>query len=103
MLCGLQVVGRNTVLNTFGNAMFFTVGWRSFLILLLIIILTWRSFLVLHAEGFVREGRPNLQLFSRLFWLLFGVFMVNTFWLFPGSLMWRGDFPKVRIISNKKK
>ena len=30
----------------------------------------WRSFLILHARGFIRNGQINLKLFSQLYWLI---------------------------------
>ena len=42
----------------------------------------WRSFLILHAEGFVKDGRPNLALFSQLFWILLTSFFSMSWGLF---------------------
>ena len=56
---------------------------------------SWRVFLVRYADGLVLSGRPNLRLFTQLFWLLFTSMMIINFWVFPGVLLWRGQFPQV--------
>ena len=42
----------------------------------------WRSLLVLHAEGFVKDGRPNLALFSQLFWILVTSYLSMSWGIF---------------------
>ena len=54
----------------------------------------WRTFLILYAEGFVKQGHVNLSLFKVLFWLLWGsilTILLGTV-LFPVYL--RGNFPE---------
>ena len=79
--CPLQAQGRMAVQQVFLMVMHLSVSWRVFL--------------VLYAEGLVLSGRPNLRLFSQLFWLLFTSMTIIIFSIFPGDLLWRGQFPQV--------
>ena len=42
----------------------------SFFIHTLSFSLLWRSFLILHGQGFIRNGQLNLKLSSQLYWLI---------------------------------
>ena len=80
ILCGVLVPARFAMVQCFQLIMFFTVGFRFIL--------------VIHAEGLVRNGRPNLKLFSQLFWLLTGTFLIeNQILTFPRLLL-NGQYPQ---------
>ena len=56
----------------------------------------WRSFLVLHAQGFIRNGQVNLQLFSQLYWVIAISFFCLG--LIPNQVLHlKGTFPKYSV------
>ena len=53
----------------------------------------FRHFLILYADrGLVRNGRPNLGLFSQLYWIVVGSFVTLGFAMAPGKNLLRGNF-----------
>ena len=64
VLCGVLVSARFAMVQSFQPIMFFSFGCRFFL--------------VIYAEGLVRNGKPNLKLLSQLFWLVTGTFLIES-------------------------
>ena len=83
-LCSLHIQTRYITETIFSNFFFF-----SFL---------WRTFLILHADGFIHNGQLNIRLFGQLFWLLALTFITVAYTIFPGSMLLRGEFPKQSTI-----
>ena len=84
LLCGIHVVSRYTK-SYFFNQLFFYSS-------------VWRTFLILYAEGFIRQGKLNLGLFVQLFWVLSISFLMMMFGIFPISLIIRGEnFLKAKL------
>ena len=54
----------------------------------------WRTFLILYAEGFVKQGHVNLSLFKVLFWLLWGSILTILLGTVPFPVYLRGNFPE---------
>ena len=63
VLCGIHIISRYTK-NYFFNQLFFYSS-------------LWRTFLILYAEGFIREGKLNLDLFVQLFWVISITFILH--------------------------
>ena len=80
VLCSIHIQARYIMSNIFDNFFFF-----NFL---------WRTFLILHAEGFIHNGKLNIRLFGQLFWIISLTFIAVHYSIFPGSILLRGDFPK---------
>ena len=53
VLCGIHIISRYTKAYFFNELLFYSSMWRTFLIL--------------YAEGFIRQGKLNLDLFVQLF------------------------------------
>ena len=77
ILCGINVLMRYTQLYFF-NQLFLNTT-------------LWRIFLILYAEGFIRNGKENLDLFVQLFWVLSFFFISAFFGMWPLSILIRGD------------
>ena len=58
----------------------------------------WRTFLILHAKGFIRNGKLNLTLFGQLFWIISIAFMTIAYSVYPGSMFITGSFARQSII-----
>jgi hypothetical protein len=84
MICSVHVQTRYILAVVLTNMFYF-----SFL---------WRTFLVLHAEGFIRNGKLNITLFGQLFWIISVAFMTIAYSVFPGSMFITGSFPHQSII-----
>ena len=55
--------------------------------------LYFRSFLVLYADrGLVKNGEPNLTLFSQLYWTIFGSFAAMFFGIWPLGHVLKGKY-----------
>ena len=55
--------------------------------------LLWRSFLILHGQGFIRNGQLNLKLFSQLYWLITLSFLVLAINI-DQPMYLKGEFPQ---------
>ena len=78
-LCSMHLTANLFVGVFFGQIMFY-----SFL---------WRSFLILHGHGFIRNGKLNLQLFKQLYWLItisYLLVAVNS----QQPMYFKGTFPQ---------
>ena len=80
LLCSIHIQTRYITATISSNFFFF-----NFL---------WRTFLILHAEGFIHNGKLNLGLFCQLFWLITLTFITVAYTIFPGSILLRGKFPQ---------
>ena len=50
--------------------------------------------LVVYAEGFIRDGKPNLKLFHQLHWLVSSSYIAMAYFgVFPTPLVLKGGFP----------
>ena len=78
LLCDIQIQSSYIRGNFYNNIFYF-----SFL---------WRVFLILYADGFIRNGKLNLRLFVQLFWLITLAFVAIAYNVFPGSMLLRGEF-----------
>ena len=56
------------------------------------------KFLILHAEGFIRNGKLNTTLFAQLFWINSVAFMIIAYSVYPGSMFITGSFPHQSVI-----
>ena len=65
----------------------------SFFIHIIYFSLLWRSFLILHGQGFIRNGQLNLKLFSQLYWLITLSFLVLAISL-DQPMYLKGQFPQ---------
>ena len=78
--CGLLVAARNTIAYVHVVIFFFSI--------------IFRMVLVVHPErGLVINGRTNLSLFKKLFWLIVCSFIVLGFITSPLTTILRGTFP----------
>ena len=84
MLCSIHVQSSYILAIVLTNMFYF-----SFL---------WRTFLILHAEGFIRNGKLNITLFGQLFWIISIAFMTIAYSVYPGSIFINGSFPHQTII-----
>ena len=65
-----------------------------FFLILLFFCFVFRSFLILYSDrGLVKNGRPNLELFTQIFWVVTGAFIVLCFAFRPGTNIIRGNSP----------
>ena len=53
----------------------------------------YRTYLILYANGLIKNGKPNLKVFSQLFWIVNVSFFAINFFIFPLSLQLKGKFP----------
>ena len=53
----------------------------------------YRTYLILYADGLIKDGKPNLKVFSQLFWIVNMVFFAINYFIFPLSLQLKGNFP----------
>ena len=79
LLCSIHLTANLIVGVFFGQIIFY-----SFL---------WRSFLILHGHGFIRNGQPNLKLFSQLYWLITLSFIVLSLSV-DQPMYLKGKFPQ---------
>ena len=77
VLCGIHVISRYTKAYIFNQLFFYSS--------------LWRTFLILYAEGFIRQGKLNLDLFVQLFWVISISFLMMMFGIFPISLIIKGE------------
>ena len=84
MICSIHVQTRYILAIVLTNMFYF-----SFL---------WRTFLILHAKGFIRNGKLNLTLFGQLFWIISVAFMTIAYSVYPGSMFITESFPHQSII-----
>ena len=84
MICSIHVQARYILAIVLTNMFYF-----SFL---------WRTFLILHAEGFIRNGKLNTTLFAQLFWINSVAFMIIAYSVYPGSMFITGSFPHQSVI-----
>ena len=56
LLCSIHLTANLFVGVFFGQVIFYTF--------------LWRSFLILHGQGFIRNGQLNLKLFNQLYWIV---------------------------------
>ena len=78
-LCTALVVSRISMMYFYWVVLFISFGFRHFLIL--------------YADrGLVRNGRPNLGLFSQLYWIVVCSFVTLGFAMAPGGNLLKGNF-----------
>ena len=80
-LCGILVTSRYIIFYVFGEILFLSHVFRSFLI-------------VFSERGLVAKGKTNLKLFHQLFWVIFCAFLVVFTFIMPISHIIRGKFPE---------
>ena len=63
LLCTINNSVPTFIVVFFANTMFFSS--------------LWRSFLIIHAQGFILNGQLNLKLFRQLYWIITTIFIFN--------------------------
>ena len=56
-------------------------------------ILLFRTVLIIHDNGLVKNLKPNLKRFNKLYWIIVSSFLLIFHTIFPISLMITGQFP----------
>ena len=80
LLCSVNALALLTQNNIFSITFYFSFKWRTFLIL--------------YAGGFVKQGKVDLFLFKVLFWLLWWSLFAILLGTVPLPVYLRGDFPE---------